>query len=447
MSDEELGYDKTNPDSIVAYGQRLVGHTLREMTDASELQDPHQRRGSFGNAVEEYYFKYQINSDSAPDFEEAHLELKATPVKEVVKRGHAELVAKERLVLGMINYMDVVEETFETSHVMEKCSDVLLVTYLYDKQLNPLDYVVRGVARWSIPEEDIPQIKHDWETVVDKIRSGHAEDLSGSDTIYLEAATKASDSTVRRQQPYSDVPAKPRAWALKSSYMTAVQRKVIAGMEELPRSASERNMDLLELVKHRFSIYLGRTEKELQELFGLSNSKNLCARITNRILGVGSDSQIEEFIKAGIKPKTIRIKSNGVPKEAMSFPALDYFDLEETDFADSAFYEHLQQKYLFVLYREGADGEYRLSDVCFWQMPESDLPEAQRCYESMRENVRRGRADISAKITENRCCHVRPHARDKTDTRPQPYGAPVVKKCFWLNQNYLADEIARTLGV
>ena len=442
----DKGYDPTDKDSIIEYGQRLVGKSLREMTDVEELADPHKRRGSFGNAVEEFYFGYAPNSDSQADFNEVGLELKATPIKAVKKGKAIEFAAKERLVLSMIDYMTLPnEKDFEHSHLAEKCSDMLLVTYKYEKDLNPIDYIVEAVGEWGIPEEDLPQIKADWQTIHDKVCSGHAEDISGSDTMYLEACTKAANSSVRRKQPFSDVPAKPRAWALKASYMTTVQRGLMARMESLPRSEKEQSLDLLSLVRERFSKHFGKTEKELQKEFDLSNSKNLCARITRRILGVDDDNQIAEFVKAGITPKTIRLKRNGKPKEAVSFPCFDYFELVQTDFEDSDFYGHLQQKYLFVLYREDETGDYRLADVCFWQMPDNDLEEAKRCYEQMRGNVRRGRADISVKSTENRCCHVRPHARDAEDTRPQPHGAPVVKKCFWLNQGYLQDEIAKAL--
>ena len=78
-------------------------------------------------------------------------------------------------------------------------------------------------------------------------------------------------------------------------------------------------------------------------------------------------------------------------------------------------------------------------------MPEEDMPEAKRCYEQMRNNVIEGNAESSVKSSENRCCHVRPHARNKADTRPQPHGEPVTKKCFWLNQSYLRDEIAKMM--
>lgn len=443
MNKDELGYDPTNVTSIVEYAQRLVGHTLRDFVYVEELADTRRRRGSFGNAVEEYYFKYDLNSDSNPDFAEVGLELKTTPVK---KNSRGELVSKERLVFTMIDYDGVVKEDFEHSQFLKKSRDILLITYLYEPDKNALDYIIEAAARWGLPEEDIPQIKKDWETVVEKVRSGHAEDISGGDTLYLEACTKAADSTVRRSQPFSDVLAKPRAWALKASYMTAVQRKIIDRMRQIPRSEGEGKLDLLGLLRMRFAPYFGLTERELAGRFSLSRSKDLCARITRRILGVGDDERIEEFEKAGIKPKTLRLQRSGRPKEAVSFPTFDYFKLAERSFEDSDFLGYLSQKYLFVIYREDEAGEYRLRDICFWQMPERDLEEARACYEQMQENVRQGRADISVRSSENRCCHVRPHGQTKKDTKPQPFGPPVVKKCFWLNQGYLQGEIERVLS-
>ena len=437
-----LGYDPCSQESIIEHAGQLAGKTLREATGISQIDDPHRRRGAFGNALEEYYFKIKPNSSPKADFDGARLELKSTPLK---RNKNGELAAKERLVISQINFMNVVDEDFEHSHLMDKAENILLVSYLYEQDKDPLDYVIQSAVRWSFPEDDLPQIKKDWEVVVGKVRSGHAEDISGSDTLYLEACTKAKDSTVRTRQPYSDVPAKPRAWALKASYMTAVQRKIIDELQSIPRAAGEKNLGLLELLRSRFAPYLGMSEAQLAEKFHVSGSKDRCARITKKILGVNENSEIEEFAKAGIVPKTIRVRTSGRPKEALSFPTFDYYELLERDFEDSDFYGYLMQKYLFVLYREDAEGVYRLRDICFWQMPEDDLFDARLCYDQMRENVRKGRADISVKSSENRCCHVRPHGRDGKDTRPQPYGPPVVKKSFWLNQGYLQEELARAL--
>ena len=441
-----LGYYPSDPQSILEYAERLEGHTLRQMTDAEKIADSRKRKGSFGNAMEEYYFDYAPNSSSEPDFAQAGVELKTTPMKHVRKN---DLVAKERLVISMIDYMDVVNETFETSHFMEKARDILLVTYLWEKDTDPLDYEVIMADLWTIPEEDLPQIKRDWETVVDKVRAGHAEDISSSDTMYLEACTKSATSANRREQPFSSVPAKPRAWAFKSSYMTAIEQNLLGKKNDADAllAGGRRSADLIEIVRERFASYFGQTEEELARRFGISRSKNRCARITKRILGVDEDSKIEEFEKANIKPKTMRVRRRGMPKEDMSFPAFDYFELAETDFKDSDFYDYLQQKYLFVIYREDEkeDDVYRLSDVMLWQMPDKDLDEAERCYDQMQKNVREGHAEISVRSTENRCCHVRPHGRDRNDTRPQPYGKPVVKKCFWLSKRYLHDELVRGL--
>ena len=443
MAAGTLPYNPKDKESILAYAQKLEGKTLRQVTQLAELDSPRQRRGSFGNAVETHYFQYAANSDSAPDFAEVGLELKTTPLKKT-KKG--ELVAKERLVITMIDYNEVVNEDFEHSHLLDKASDVLLVSYRYEDSLDPLDYQIEVAREWHIPKRDLPQIKQDWETVVNKVRAGHAEDISGSDTVYLEACTKAANSSVRRDQPFSSVRAKPRAWAFKASYMTVVQGDFLnMKAESIERSEQERDMGLLGLVRRRFSRYFGMTQDELTAMFGISKSKNSCARITKSILGISEDARIEEFEKAGIKPKTIRLKRNGKPKEAISFPAFDYFKVAETPFEDSDFFEQLQQKYLFVLFREDDNGDYRLSDVCFWQMPDSDCDEARRCYEQMQDNIRRGQGEISVKSSENRCCHVRPHARDAQDTKPQPFGEPVTKKCFWLNQPYLKEEIEGSL--
>lgn len=438
---EEL-YDKFDMEAIVEYAQRLEGHSLCELTNLESIADPKQRRGSFGNAVEEYYFGYKPNSDSNPDFAEVNLELKTTPLR----RTSSGLVAKERLVLTMIDYFKVVYETFETSHLMRKASQILLISYEWQRELTPLEYKVVAADVWSIPEEDLGQIKQDWNTVVAKVQAGRAHEISCADTLYLEACPKAANAQVRRAQPFSDEPAKPRAWALKSSYMTAQQRSLISRREKFKRSAAEKNIPLQELIRARFEPYLGVRENELAILFAISNSKQRAARITQHILGAPARGTIDEFVKADIRPKTVHMRKNGQLKESISFPYFDYFDVLETEFEDSDFYRYLQRKWLFVIYREDNSGESILTNVVLWQMPESDYEEAKRCYNQMRDYIRAGQASISPKTSENRCCHVRPHGRDSHDTTPQPFGDPVVKKCFWLNARYISEEIRRITG-
>ena len=457
---DNLPYDPRNKSQIEAFANKLVNHTLREKTDLDEIENPTSRRGSFGSCVE-YYFGIIANSAQEPDFPDAHLELKSTPVR---REKSGKIVAKERLVITMINYNTVVNETLEKSTFLEKAKDILLVTYLYDKSQKPLDYRITRVRELTLPKEDLPTFKEDWETVVNKVRAGHAEDISSSDTTYLEACTKSSDSSVRRAQPFSSVGAKPRAWALKRSYMDTLYRKLDRNQQTISRDADEQDLGLLALVKKRFQPYLGKSEDELGARFGYRwedgrKPKNLGALITRKILGVGEHGGIAEFEKADIKPRTIRLNQAGMPEESVSFPAFKYVELAEHDFEDSDFRRYLEQKNLFVLYRktrESADKKnpdgseqtkdvYRLSGVCFWQMPEKDIPEAQRCYDEMRRRVRAGQAENAVKSTENRCCHVRPHGRNAKDTDITPDGRKVKKQAFWLNQKYLKEQIEEAL--
>lgn len=446
MDDSKALYDPSSLESIYRYAKQLEGKTLRKACHLTAVEDPHRRKGSFGNAVEKYYFHYDINSLAEPDFADVDTELKTTPLR---RKKNGELSAKERLVISMINYMNVVDETWETSSIQKKLSKILLIAYEYDKDLNPVDYFVDLVELWGIPPEDVPVFRRDWNAVVNKIREGKAHELSGSDTFYLEAATKASTGKDRRRQPFSSIPAKPRAWAIKPSYMTAVFNSMIDA-KAIERRAGEDEFDLGALVRARFEPYFGLTEGELGELCGYikpdgRKPKNLCALITKHILGVDDHSKIAEFEKAGIKTKTIRLKRDGVPKESISFPTFDYFELVDRPFAESDFREYLRQKYLFVIYHEddAIRGRYLLAEVLFWQMPDRDLLEAERCYEEMRRRVAAGRADWSVKSSENRCCHVRPHGRNRADVLPTPSGVPETKKCFWINARYIGEEIDR----
>lgn len=446
MQREYASYDASSLASIFKYAKQLEGSTLRESCDIPELDNPTRRKGSFGNAVEQYYFRYRINSDAEPDFGDVDTELKTTPLR---CKKNGTYSAKERLVISMINYMSVVDESWETSSLQKKLHRILLIAYQYDKDLNPVDYLIKLVELWGIPPEDVPTFKRDWDTVVAKIKSGQAHELSGSDTLYLEAATKGSSSRDCSPQPFSPIPAKRRAWAIKSSYMTAVLNDMLDA-QQIERKASECDLDLLSLVRKRFEAYVGLTEWELAEacgyrLEGRRKPKNLCALITKHILGVDEDARIAEFEKAGIRTKTMRLKRNGIPKESISFPTFSYLDLAERSFEESDFRTYLQQKYLFVVYREDSDerGKFILSEVLFWQMPDRDLLEAKRCYEEMRRRVRGEHADRSVKSSENRCCHVRPHGRNRDDVAPTPYGSFETKKCFWLNASYIGREIDR----
>lgn len=136
-------YDETDPISIETYAKKLIGKTFADVCredditkstvvrEASNYEVKHankKRKGGLGELIEERFFHYQTNNDARPDFDKAGVELKVTPYKQ---NTNGKFVAKERLILTMIDYFSVVNEKFEDSHMWQKSSLILLIYYLY----------------------------------------------------------------------------------------------------------------------------------------------------------------------------------------------------------------------------------------------------------------------------------------------------------------------------
>ncbi len=457
-------YDLNSADSIIEFAKQLKNQTLRQACGVEIEKHGYKGKGNFGQILEKFYFGYEPNSDAEPDFKEAGIELKSSPLK-TLKNG--EFRSKERLVLNIINYLDVHKEDFDSSSFWKKNTHLLLVFYLHDKESDLLDYLIKLVDGWKYPKEDLKIIKQDWEFINQKIKDGKAHELSEGDTFYLGACTKGSTALKSfRDQPFNIEQAKQRAYSLKQGYVnhiianiaqeeTAVYGKIINQPEILDKVRS-----IEEIVILKFHPFYGKSAEQIEKGLGLElnqKAKSYFANLTNAILGLKLGLKIEEFEKADIQVKTIRLKENNLPKEDISFPTFEYQELIETDWEDSDFKNILESKFFFVFYQ--FDGEHLiLRKVKFWNMPYSDILEAKNVWEEMVKTVSNGeivkevtekgaRKTYFPKKTENRVSHVRPHARNAADTYELPFADKLTglteytKHCFWLNASYVRDEI------
>lgn len=82
-----------------------------------------RNKGGLGGFVEENIFGYKANNDDKPDFIDAGIELKVTPVK---KNLDGSISSKERLVLNMINYKSEALKDFKTSSFYTKNRRLLI---------------------------------------------------------------------------------------------------------------------------------------------------------------------------------------------------------------------------------------------------------------------------------------------------------------------------------
>ena len=455
---KELPYDKHSAISIYEYSKGLLGKSLREFVYDGYSQ--REGKGGIGQMVENLYFLLETNNNPEADFSSAGMELKCTPLKLAKNNDY---LIKERLVCNMINYKEVVNEDFEHSHFYIKCQLMLLIFYLHKKGYDKLDFEFIFSVLWKLPEKDLLIIRQDYETIIEKIRRGEAHLLSEGDTMYLGACRKGQKGDSLMEQPYSTEGAPRRAFSLKMAYMRTVLQYVLDSKQSATvnftiqknelvseKELSKSNFD--EILLNRIKPYLGKDYHIIANEKGVdisNNPKNKFAMITNAILASGKCSNInrsEEFVKAGLTMKTIRVQHNGTIKEAMSFENIDYIEVADCDdWFESRLYELFSSRFMFVVYKEQHQnqGDYVLDDVFFWTMPQKDLTQAEEYWKHIKENIINDHfsEEYWWKAKDRKNFHVRPKAQKSSDLSPTPNGGWAKKFCYWFNNDYVRNII------
>ena len=456
-------YDITSPQSILDYGMKLLGHSLRDLHPDAKIFNG---KGGLGTSVEYYHYDYEPNSESRPDFPEAGLELKCTPLKLLADNS---MGSKERLVLNIINFIEEADKTFETSSFWNKNKFLLLMFYLHESGVNPVDMLFKLIRTWKFPEEDLKIIKDDWDKIHSMILAGKADELTEGLTFYLAACMKGSRAGEEmREQPYSEKLAQQRAYSLKSGYINKIlltsyldsnirQQLNISSqrLDALQKKYSSENVvknvkvykrgeTFEELIERKMSPYYGKTVEQIVNELGVElnpSSKDFAYHVCRAMLGVKS-KKIQEFENAGVSLKTVVLEANrNYIKESMSFPYIRFVDIVNQDWEDSNWYNMLTSKFFFVVFRKSNDGvKYYmiLEKVFFWNMPRTDLDIAEELWNDTKRKVMNNDYDNFITTKSHPVCHVRPHGT-KGQTVDTPQGIRVQPKCFWLNNDYILD--------
>ena len=456
-TNNKLPYDITNPISIFEYSKGLLGKSLREYVwEDYELK---KGKGSLGQMVENIFFLLETNNYAGADFSEAGMELKCTPLK---KSKQDEYLIKERLVCNMINYCEVVKEDFEQSHFYLKCQLMLLLFYLHQSNCNNLDLEFIFSVLWKLPEKDLLIIRHDYEVIIEKVKQGKAHELSEGDTMYLGACRKGQKGESLMKQPFNaEIDAPRRAFSLKMAYMRTVLdyviksgknavSNVIGTKSELVSTTALKKHSFDEILLSRFRSYLGMSFEKIAKLKNVNianNPKNKFAMIANAIAASAKCANVnrsEEFLKAGLTMKTIRVQANGIIKEAMSFENIDYIEVAECDeWIDSRLYELYSSRFMFVVFKEKNAGKenYVLDDVFFWTMPQQDLEWAEVYWNHIKDNILTNHISEEYwwKGADKKKFHVRPKAQKAVDLAPTPNGEGAKKYCYWFNNDYVRE--------
>lgn len=441
------------PAKVLKRAQEAIGKKIKDIDTTGRLQTG---KGAIGTIIEESWFGYRPNSTAEPDFPDAGVELKVTPYRRTSKG----ISAKERLVCNIIDYMSEHEKTFETSSFWHKCQKMLIMSYEYKEGVEKDDFSIDNAVLFAFPDEYRAIIKSDWEKIVSKIRAGEAHLLTEGDTLYLAACTKGKDSNSVRDQPFSDIPAKQRAYSLKSSFMTNILRRYIFGYEDDEKIIKDwrilETKPLEDIIAQKVSKYIGKTREELKSQFDIyTNPRNLNMLIFSRMIGLAGDAErAHEFENANIIPKTICVEKDGNIKESMSFPAFKFCDIINETWEDSELRNLIEPaKFLFVIFKKNDVDEPVFERIKFWNIPAEDLEEVKKVWKRTVSIIKAGvqiktygqkTKNNLPKSTESYVAHVRPHARNKADTYPLPDGRELTKQCFWFNSAYVKKIIAES---
>ncbi|MBF0909588.1 MAG: restriction endonuclease [Atopobium sp.] len=495
MNDEvERPYDDTDPEDIFRYSQELISKTFVDVL-ATVFKDDQLKekisyynnpkgKGSLGNLLEEHYFLYKPNSSPEPDFINAGIELKATPY-ESTKKG---IKAGERLVISMIPNTEPIEIEFSNSHLEKKLSKILMIWYHRVKNQKRTEHRIEYTFLFDLYDKrfakDLKIILEDYKTIVNKIISGNAHDLSEGDTKYLGACTKgASAKTSYKPQFYNkDVLAKRRAFSLKQQYMSYILENYVQpssmAYDSIFTEDELNNGNFDTMVISKINSYIGKDTDELCRLFRVikdTKPKQINKILVNRMLGVNTDNS-EEFQKANIKIKTIRVGKDNSIKENMSFHNISICNFVNQDFENSKEYEFFEStRFLFVVFKENDLGKFILTGAKFWNMPIEELEKTGKDeWELYKKKLLEGvnfkhSTDKNGKVkTENdlpkmsdtQMFHLRPRAEKsaylingkrygggtESDMDLLPNGDKMTKQCFWLNHKYVLKIIEDILS-
>jgi len=459
----KYNYDSSSLKSILEYSKQIENRTLRQILHEAPETYNVTNKGAIGHAIERDFFGYEINSRKEADFQKAEMELKVVPIKEIKKNEKSDkiikqlgLSVKERVVLSKINYRNIINETWETTELHHKLDRLLMMFYMYRKDVNIHDLEFLLSSIWEPFEDDLPYLQKDWEQIQNKVAFGNAHELSEGDTLLLGACTKGVNKKSLINQPNSSVKAMQRAYSLKRSYVDHIfnilysdrlhkQAKIIPLniYEKILVEFTKIQYANLEDLFHKFNINVNRDAKQFLYM--------VTSRLFEKLMGITADDFNSNNISQ-IEIKTVLLKKNNIPKESMSFEQIKFDEIVENDWMESEFRSKFEnKKMLWVIYKTTAiytkQKELELKDIHFidifyWNMPNSDLDtDVKDLWIDTVEKIKNNDFNNFKKISETKVSHVRPKAINSNDTTTLVSGIVAPKKSFWLNSKYVANQI------
>ena len=436
----------TTLDQIIKKCEEIKNKKVKDIVSSENVLISADK-GKLGKLIEEEVFGIKANSNSAPDFEKLGIELKVTGLIKYKKQDGEgrKYKAKERISLGMINYISILDEpTFEKSHIYFKMQKTLYIfyEYRYDKPMSEWKIIDFKYVELN-SSNNIQTLSDDYNVILSKIKEGKAQELSERLTKQLGACTKGTGKSLVKQ-PNSEVLVKPRAFSWKPNHVNQIFYN--GGIEIL-------ESDVMNFIINKIQPFHGLTIKEIYKEMNLSipESKNQKDTIVNKLLGTKSYAQIPNIQQSVFKIKNIELKNNGKLKEEVGLMNVNINEFEnDIPFNESELYTFLiSYKFLFIIWQKrGEDSIFK--EIKLFQFDSLLVKKAEFVYNDTKEKFLNGmkleevkgrRMSNLIHKSNNQGFHIRPHGQDSKDITTTPFGQVITKQQYWLNGNEVEDVI------
>jgi DNA mismatch repair protein MutH len=167
--------------------KQLEGKDLRLLADNYEVtvwKAGKLNKGWAGHVIERY-LGLPINSAQSPNF--GSWELKLVPLKRL---RSGDIVIKETMAITMIDPVNVLQKSFEESHLLAKLRKEVVCARMFESKQEKASLLVK-VSTFDLSKKEIyNQVKADYDLVRKAIKDQGFEALTGKMGVFVQPRTK-----------------------------------------------------------------------------------------------------------------------------------------------------------------------------------------------------------------------------------------------------------------
>jgi len=460
---------------------KFKGQSLKEIRDYIHQEYPtislSTNKGIVGQVLEALIGNAP-NSDPNPDVQYLNVELKVLPLRKIGDK----VQPKERSKIKSLNYNTILDQKWHTSDVKAKMNKMLFL--LYEQPTGKTykdwqDLTFKGTMFYELEKEKPDVVQEDWKGIYYKVKSEIAHEISEGDSMILGASTSGAGKIIKYG---NNKEAKQRSYSLKHSYLKVFYSEKIRKQKftsiGIPKSIEPQDY-ILNILNKKLK---GKGLKNVVDKYNVKfseSAKSSFPILINKVLNIKDKAEIRELAENNIIIKTVPIKPNGKPWEAMSFPKFSLVDLIYEDWngdknSQSIFRSIISQGFIFLpvikeKYKPKGAKNYKYMDwstwvigqPVYWKASEKELKTIMEEWKKAKNIVEKEVKveDVSwgegtrqnnnlLKMSETKIIHIRPHTSNSKnlDIPYQLYTEGRVSICwqsFWLNKDFVESVIRK----